>query len=190
MKMKAKKLISLLLAVLMVCSIAGCGGSGDNGTSGSADEETITLTVFSELANYSGEQVGWIADVLLEKFNVILNIIPSADGVYETRMESGFLGDIVVWGSDGENYTRAIQAGLLYDWNEDDLVKEYGPYIYENMQPALAKNAGISETVTGEPTVDGFGYNVAGSDGDHESFCYTWGNRWDWLLDTSPSSLD
>ena len=178
--MKMKKLISLLLAALMVCSIfASCGTAGDSGSSGNSGEEPITLTVFSELANYSGEQVGWVADILLEKFNVVLNIIPSTDGVYETRMESGFLGDIVVWGNDGENYTRAVQAGLLYDWNEDDLVQEYGPYIYENMQPALAKNAGISETVTGEPTVYGFGHNVAGSDGDHESFFYTWDIRWD-----------
>ena len=182
MKKMTKKIISLLLAMVMVCGMfTACGGGSDAGSAGDAgtDEETITLTVFSELANYSGEQVGWIADVLLEKFNVVLNIIPAADGVYETRMESGFLGDIVVWGSDGENYTRAIEAGLLYDWNEDDLVKEYGPYIYENMQPALEKNAGITESVNGQRTVYGFGHNVAGSSENHESFFYTWDLRWD-----------
>ena len=173
MKTIVKKITALLLAVLMVCGMfAGCGGSGSS-------DDTITLTVFSELANYSGEQVGWIAKILKEKFNVVLNIIPSTDGVYETRMESGSLGDIVVWGSDGENYTRALEAGLLYDWNEDDLLQEYGPYIYENMQAALEKNADLTETVTGERTVYGFGHNVAGSNGDHESFFYTWDIRWD-----------
>ena len=136
MKTLTKRIVALLLVAAAFCGLlSGCGSPKDS---------TITLTVFSELANYSGEQVGWIAKMLKEKFNVVLNIIPSTDGVYETRMESGNLGDIVVWGSDGENYTRAIQAGLLYDWNEDDLVKEHGPYIYENMQPAMKKNASIS----------------------------------------------
>ena len=173
MKTMAKKIIALVLAAVMICGmLAGCGSSGSK-------DDTITLTVFSELANYSGEQVGWIAQLLKEKFNVVLNIIPSTDGVYETRMESGNLGDIVVWGSDGENYTRALEAGLLYDWNEDNLLEEYGPYIYENMQAALEKNAELSESVTGEPTVYGFGHNVAGSNGDHESFFYTWDIRWD-----------
>ena len=180
MKKLTKQILSLTLAVLMVMGLlAGCGGNSNPGGNSAGDDETITLTVFSELANYSGEQVGWIADILLEKFNVVLNIIPAADGVYETRMESGFLGDIVIWGGDGENYTRAIEAGLLYDWNEDNLVQEYGPYIYENMQPALEKNARLTETVNKQHTVYGFGHNVAGSTGDHESFFYTWDIRWD-----------
>ncbi len=68
----------------------------------------------SELANYSGEQVGWSAQLLLEKFNVVLNIIPEQDGVYETRMQSGDLGDIEIWGSDGENYTKNVEAVLIY----------------------------------------------------------------------------
>ena len=171
MKTLTKRIIAIALVAVMLCGLlTGCG-STKNGT--------ITLTVFSELANYSGEQVGWIAKMLKEKFNVVLNIIPSSEGVYETRMESGNLGDIVVWGSDGENYTRALQAGLLYDWNEDNLLQEYGPYIYANMQSALKKNASISESVTGKPTVYGFGHNVAGSNGDHASFFYTWDIRWD-----------
>lgn len=169
--MKAmKKIISLaIVAILLLGIFSGCSGS----------DEPVTITVFSELANFSGEQGGWSGKLFLDKFNVILNIIPSTDGVYETRMESGFLGDIVVWGGDGENYTRAIEAGLLYDWNEDDLVKEYGPDIYANMQDAMEKNAGISQGVTGEPTVYGFGHNVATTTEDHEAFFYTWDVRWD-----------
>ena len=37
-------------------------------------EETVTLDVFDQLANYSGEQIGWFGQVMLEKFNVKLNI--------------------------------------------------------------------------------------------------------------------
>lgn len=195
MKKMMKKATSIaLVAAMMGGCLAGCGGNGGSvgdtetgaaGNSGSASAgnsgDPITLTVFSELANYSGEQVGWSAKVLLDKFNVILNIIPEQDGVYETRMESGNLGDIVVWGSDGENYAKAVQAGLLYDWNEDDLLTEYGPYIAENMTHALEKNAALTSTITnGESdAVYGFGHNVATSSEDHEAFFYTWDLRWD-----------
>ena len=69
-------------------------------------EETVTLDVFDQLANYSGEQIGWFGQIMLEKFNVKLNIIPDPDGVYETRMESGNLGDIVIWGNDSDEYMQ------------------------------------------------------------------------------------
>ena len=190
MKKCAKRVLSLLIvAVMMVGMFTGCGET--NPTGGGNTEDPITLTIFSELANFSGEQTGWVAKLLLEKFNIIVNIIPSTDGVYETRMEDGFLGDIVVFGGDGENYTRAIQAGMLYDWNYDNLLQEYGPYIYENMQPALDKNAKLTQSVTaekdengnvtkeGEYVVYGFGHDVSGSSANHKSFFYTWDLRWD-----------
>lgn len=164
---------AVVLVVGIVVAVLFAGKKKDDGP--------ITLTVFSELANVAGEQVGWSREILLEKFNVILNIVPSGDGVYETRMESGNLGDIVVWGGDGENYTRAVEAGFLYDWNEGDLVKEYGPEIYENMKYALEKNSELTKTITnGESdAVYGFGHNVATSTENHESFFYTWDIRWD-----------
>ena len=138
-------------------------------------KDTVTLTVFSQLANYSGEQIGWFAKVLKDKFNVKLNIIPSGDGVFATRMESGNLGDIILFGSDGDEYKQAIQANMLYDWNEEDLLKNYGPYINDNMQLALQKNAGISP----DGTVYGFGHNVGSSPNEHESFFYHPDIRWD-----------
>ena len=114
-----KKLVSMLLVSSMVVGstavLSGCGSKKD---------EVITLDVYSQLANYSGMQTGWIADILEEKFKVKLNIIPEGSGVYETRMESGNLGDIVVWANDSDKYPSAVEAGLLYDWNEDDLVGE------------------------------------------------------------------
>ena len=182
--MRLKKVISsLLVAAMTVGMLSGCGGgttspdasanAGDN----AANEETITLTVFSELANYSGEMQGWFAKTLLDKFNVKINLIaaPEGSGVYETRMEDGDLGDIVVWGSDGKKYMQAVEAGLLFDWEEDDILAEYGPEIKENMPYALEKNREIS----GKDTIYGFGHNVASSSESHEAFFYTWDIRWD-----------
>ena len=112
--MKAKKIVSLLLAAAMTVSMAACGGSNqtsasknnsNNAAGDAADEdatesgvsegtsedeaedladiipeETVTLDVFDQLANYSGEQIGWFGQIMLDKFNVKLNIIP---GIHE-----------------------------------------------------------------------------------------------------------
>lgn len=135
----------------------------------------VTLDVYSQLANYSGIQEGWFADIMLKKFNVKLNIIPETGGAYQTRMESGNLGDIVVWGNDGEQYINAVKAGLLYDWNQDKLVTNYGPYIAANMKHALQKNKFTSKT----GKVYGFGHNVSTSSKDIQAFFYTWDLRYD-----------
>ncbi|MBQ8821527.1 MAG: hypothetical protein IJZ82_02695 [Lachnospiraceae bacterium] len=189
--MRLKKVISsLLVSALTVGMLTACGGGNSSSTTNAggdgsanagsnsgaaANEETITLTCFSELANYSGEMQGWFAKVMLDKFNVKINLVASGDGVYETRMEDGDLGDIVVWGSDGKNYMQAVEAGLLFDWEEDDILAEYGPDIKANMPYALEKNREIS----GQDTIYGFGHNVASSSESHEAFFYTWDIRWD-----------
>lgn len=184
---RMKKAICLIMVLIMTASLfAGCGKSGD---------KTITLTCYSQLANYSGNLTGWFGQILKEKFNVVINIIPDTDGIYETRMESGNLGDLVIWGSDGNDYKNAVRAGMLLDWNEDDLLSELGPYIKENMPYALEKNANLLNgdlTATDESgnllypdaadytgITYGFGHNVATSPEDHESFFYTWDIRWD-----------
>ena len=65
------------------------------------DGEPITLNVYSQLANYSGIQAHWSADLLLDKYNIRINIIPESDGTYSTRMESRNLGDIPGGGGTG-----------------------------------------------------------------------------------------
>lgn len=100
-------------------------------------DDTIQLTVYSQLANYSGKLTGWFAEVMKREFNVEMTIIPDTDGAFDTRMESGNLGDIVVFGSNGSDYQRAVKEGMLFDWNEDDILSDYGPYVKEHMPYAL-----------------------------------------------------
>ena len=68
-KLFSKKLLSVLLASSMVIgsasALTGCG---------SKKNEVIKLNVYSQLANFSGKQIGWSADILKKKFNVELNI--------------------------------------------------------------------------------------------------------------------
>lgn len=184
--MRRKRLIAIFMAAVTAMTMAACGGkttetqtSVSNETDSAIPEETVTLDVFSQLANYSGEQVGWFGQVMLDKFNVKLNIIPDPDGsgVYETRMESGNLGDIVIWGhntDNNQNYQNAIAKGMLFDWEEDDLLSDYGPYIKEHMKAALEKNRDISGG-----TLYGYGGNVAVDSSDRQDFTYSWDLRWD-----------
>lgn len=175
-KLFSKKLLSVLLASSMVIgsasALTGCG---------SKKNEVIKLNVYSQLANFSGKQIGWSADILKKKFNVELNIIPERDGVFETRMTSGNLGDIVVWGADNDKYPLAVKNNLLFGWEDDNVLDEYGPYIKKNMPDALKKNKELTKTITNGASdkLYGFGANVALNSKDHESFFYTWDTRWD-----------
>lgn len=172
---KTKKVIALLLVMALAFSSLSLTGCGTTKTS-KKNEEPITLTAYSQTANYNGEQIGWFAKILLDKFNVKLKIVNDADGVFVTRMESGNLGDIVIFGSDSSEYQEAVKKGMLFDWNEDNLLDEYGSYIKENMPFALEKNAGISPD---KKTVYGVGHGVATTATDHESYFYHPDIRWD-----------
>ncbi len=168
-----KKLLTLVLACALFLSAVPMAGLAD--TVVNRDAPTIRLDVYSQLANYSGIQQGWGATLLKDKFNVELNIIPEQDGTYATRMEAGSLGDIVVWGSNGDDYKNAVAKNMLLDWEQFDLGKTYAPYIMEHYTAALESNRQIS----GDDKVHGFGFNVAFSSDSHQSFFYTWDIRWD-----------
>ncbi len=172
-----KKVMSLLLATgVTVTSMVGLTACG-----GSSSSEPVTLTVYSQLANYNGEQIGWSADILKEKFNVKINIVPESDGTFQTRMESGDLGDIVVFGNP-DYYKQALQKGLLYDWEKDDVLHTYGPYIEEHMKDCLNWNKEVTKQITDgkEEKIYGLGNSVATSSKDHQAFFYTWDTRWDY----------
>lgn len=132
--------------------------SGDEGDySEFIPKDTITLEVYSQLANYSGKQLGWFADIMKDKFNVELNIINNPDGTFATRMESGNLGDIVVFGAL-DQFQQAATAGLLLDWEDEDILDDFGPYIKANFQPALEK---VKNMEGSDGKVHGYGHDVA-----------------------------
>lgn len=172
---KVKKILALILSLTFVITMfAGCDKK-DTSKSATANKDTVTLTVYTQLANNQDIQTGWFGQLMLEKFNVQLLIVPEGDGAYATRMESGNLGDIVVWGADGDDYKNAIKAGLLLDWEEDDLLADYGPDILERFSYALEKNRNLNP----DGKIHGFGHAVSASSKDHQSFMYSWDLRWD-----------
>jgi len=167
--MKLRKIIVLLVVfALLIPIIASCAdGEGGDESVGMHRGDPIDFVIYSQLANFSGHMTGWGAEILMEKFNVNVTIVnEGVEGTFQTRMEAGFLGDIVLFGSDGDEYRDAAAAGLLFDWLEDDLLWDHGEYIADHFMQALNKNKGITGTL------HGFGHGVAGSATDHAAFFY------------------
>lgn len=192
--MKKNKILSILVACTMLTTLAGCKKAPTNTPASDASKpgvtenkdaregdiasikpkDPVTLTVYTQLANFQGEQTGWFAKVMKDKFNVKLNIVKDGDGVFATRMESGNLGDIVIFGSDSTDYQTAVKGNALFDWNNEDLLSEYGPYIKAHMQQALEKNKSISGG-----KVYGFGHDVGSSSTEYSASMYRPDIRWD-----------
>ena len=168
-----KRLATILLVLIMAVSafaLTACNTPG-----GSDEREIVQLVVFSQLANFSGTMsTGWAAEILRDKFGVELLIISDIDGTFQTRMQDGFLGDLIIFGDNGRHYMNAANSGFLFDWDEDDLLRDFGPFIYEHMQMALQTNRNLHDG-----RLFGFGHNVATAAEDHEDFFYYPYLRWD-----------
>lgn len=190
-KIKVFAVVGMVLALSAMVIGCGEGKTASNGvdklaistsakSEGNIDKirpkETVTLDVYSQLANYSGMQTGWFADLMLAKFNVKINIIPDTGGAYQTRMEAGNLGDIVVWGDNTDKYSAACKKGMLLDWEEDGMLGKWAPYIANNMKLALQKNKLMDSP---DKKLHGYGFNVSTSAKDIQEFFYTWDLRWD-----------
>lgn len=138
-------------------------------------KDTVTLDVYSQLSGYQGEQKGWFAQILEERFHIKLNFIfDGSEDFYARKAAEGDLGDIIIWGSDSDQYHSAIADGLLLDWEKDGLLKDYGPYMKEHMKKALEKNRKNSGG-----HIYGFGYDVASESGEYGDFDYHPDIRWD-----------
>jgi multiple sugar transport system substrate-binding protein/putative aldouronate transport system substrate-binding protein len=175
--MKRMRLAALALAACVIAATSLAAQDKSKEIPASViPKNTVTLQVFTQLGNYSGLQAGWFADVMLKKFNVKLNIInqPAGASVLQTRMASGNLGDLVIWGNDQEDYVNAYKGGFLFNWDDEKLLDTYGPYIKANMPFALEKNRLISGG-----KLYGFGHGVSASSNERQEFFYTWDLRFD-----------
>lgn len=91
-------------------------------------QDTVTLDVYSQITNFEEMQEGWFAQVMLDKFNVKLNIVSDKeDSTYENRAATGDLGDIVIFGNDTEQYHSALTNGLLLNWEQNDYLVSMVP---------------------------------------------------------------
>ena len=153
-----KKFLSLVLALCLLMTAMPVISLAE-----STYREPITLTVFSEVANFAGEQGGWFAKELKDRFNVTLKFVSSNvdTNAFTTGITSGYLGDIICFGDMGEHFTTALQADLLMDLSDVDL-SAY-PILNEQFSAAFDK---VSEyaAAQGFEGKYGFSYSVAVED--------------------------
>ena len=126
-----KKLVSLVLALMMLLSALPMAIAEEY-------REPITLTVFSQLANYAGEQPGWFGKEIKDRFNVTLKIISTNvdSNAFTSGIASHELGDIICWGDLGQDFFEALDAELIYDLDEVDMTPyvNLNKYFAESMQ--------------------------------------------------------
>ncbi|OZG69452.1 ABC transporter substrate-binding protein [Bifidobacterium eulemuris] len=132
--MKRGKLTAVVaFTVSAMLALSGCGGS-DTATDAVDNGEEITLDVYDDFANYAGEQKGWFAQVIKDKFNIKLNIIaPNVSGggstLFDTRSAAGDLGDIVLYNANNHSTADLIKAGLIADMtpylDDAEYIKQY-----------------------------------------------------------------
>ncbi len=171
--MRSKVFGVLLVFCMLLGCISGCGvqkQTREQNTITPEPSEPIVLTVYSEFSSFKGEQTGWMAQLLKEKFNVILDIVVEWD--YESEDTDEVPCDLVFM--SGSSHEKAVAQGALYDWEKDGLLTEHGYYIEQHMADALDANRDSNGgKLYGLPAA------VASSPEDHEPFFYTWDLRWD-----------
>lgn len=114
------------------------------------EKKPVVVDVFSFQANYQGMQGGWFGKAVEDRFNIKLNIIAPnvavGENLYQTRMASGNLGDLVMIGAERGQLERAVNAGMLIDMEPFTHlmphVMQYTEAI-ENIQTTINRSEGI-----------------------------------------------
>lgn len=138
------KVFSILLSFSFMFGMFGCG-SGKKEES--PYDEFIVVDVFDALSNYQGIQSGWFAKIIKDKFNMEFNIIaPNVAGgggtLFDTRVASGNIGDIVIFDAEKGTLQDLVNVGLIMDMSE--MLADKDIMRYERAIRAL--NDPISET--------------------------------------------
>jgi putative aldouronate transport system substrate-binding protein len=179
-----KRILSLLFATILILSlVAACGTettptqsgtpdapaapAADTGTTttttetpAAADNELVTLQLFSMPSNDSGLQDNsYWAQVLRDSLNIQLEMLPAGDDAgtrLATLMASGSLPDIVVFRDDLTYVTDAIEAQYLV--NLDDHLHQL-PNVTANAANALQFIRDFASSDSGNAFVIPLGVN-------------------------------
>lgn len=153
-----KKFLALVLSLCLLMSALPTFSIAEE-----VYREPITLTVFSGLANFAGEQGGWFAKLVKDKFNVTLKFVSTNvdTNAFTAGVSAGELGDIICWGDMDEKFDTALQADLLLDMSDVDMTQF--PILNEQFAAAFDKVSAYCEA-KGYEGKYGFSYSVAMED--------------------------
>lgn len=147
MKAIHHRLIAMIVVLGLTVLVVFYAGAHSVSLNSETYEKTLTVDVFDTLANYQGIQSGWFAKLVLDKFNIKLNIIApnvagGGDTMYQTRTAAGELGDLIICSGSNNNLQELVTAGLVMDMS--GLLKDKDIMRYELAIRTL--NDPISET--------------------------------------------
>lgn len=129
MKLKAKKITSVLaVAALSTSLLAACGGAdGKDSANGK-----VKLELFSNKVESINTYKGLIKKFEAENPNIDieLNAPPEAETVLKTRLTKNDLPDLMSIGGNA-TYGEIARAGVLKDFSDSDLVKKIQPAYVE-----------------------------------------------------------
>ena len=172
---KIRFLVSLLIIPVMSAALTGCSfkkAQGDGNRNAFIPKETVTLNLFSELSSYMGIQEGWFADIMLQKFNVKLNIVMAEYDLNRNPYDGNY--DIIISGAcRGENFSEAMKNGYFLDWNSYD-TETYMPYVSKYLDNSLIHyNTEDTSSILGI-------YTTTDLPGDRSEVYYTWDMKFDY----------
>lgn len=142
------KLRKLLSAIVLICLVSSIGFTGALAAAPDGElrrpefEEHLTIDVFNMGAGSSGEQLGWFAKYVKDRWNMTLNIIANegnANAKFQTLAASGNLGDLVVFNNPGQEFQQAMNAGLLLDLGTNNAFSTNMPYFEEHFPVAVER---------------------------------------------------
>ena len=87
-------------------------------------DKQLTIDIYDVAANFQGMQSGWFDKVVKDKFNLALNILApqvAGNALYQTRISSGNLGDIILL--EPSDFSDCVQNKLI-----KDITAEIGKY--------------------------------------------------------------
>ena len=140
-----KTMVSFSLIGASVFLMTGCSEKKE--TSKYKDE--ITINVFDSQANFEGEQTGWFAKIVKDKFNMKLNITApnlhedgNASTLFQSYLTNNSSNDLILTSAMFDNLNNLTDSDLLYDFK--DKIDDY-PYL-KQYESQIQKVSSISET--------------------------------------------
>ncbi len=95
-------------------------GADSGGVQAISHDKQLTIDFYDVAANYQGLQSGWFDKVIKDRFNLAINILApqvAGDALYQTRLSSGNLGDIVLL--EPTQFADCMQNGIIKDITAD-----------------------------------------------------------------------
>lgn len=133
-----KRVCLWMSTILCVNMLTSCSRSNEIANS----DGTLNAEVYAQPATEIGEQPGWFGQVVKERFGLNLCYRSSGENDFMLYESQEKLGDLIIF-DNVSNFREAAGAGLLFDWEDEDLLALHGSKLEENYPEALRRSRSL-----------------------------------------------